>query len=350
MIDNSKKNINWINAVKAICMISVYVIHCQSYYGYWMPGVVNDLITPYYVTAFFFVSGYLLFRKQLSAPMIEQGRSEYAKGGGKDLFKNVVFKIFIPTILFSLIEYVPKHILRGEGLSLHTLLSNTIGGGTYWFTSALVVAELVLLLLLLYRKSNIWFYVTTGLIAAIIGYWLIQIDFHIFGFGRDPWAYRRGLIAIAYLVVGGLYWRYESVLSKVLNIYVVIALLLVYAFIFSDNDHTARASISTMNINWMGYLASLLGCVVLIHLCKLLKPIPFLTFVGQNSLCFYFLSGALPMLVSMVVKRFVGVDHMYGLFLVFIICIVIAYVVTLILNRYLPFVFDLRRLKRKTEK
>ena len=350
MTDNSKKSINWINAVKAICMISIYFVHCEHYYGYWMPGVVTALITPYYVTAFFFVSGYLLFRKQLSAPLIEQGKLEYAKGGGKELFLNVVFKLLIPTILFSLVEYAPKHILRGEGLSLHTLLSNTIGGGTYWFTSALVVAELVLLLLLFSRKSNIWFYVATGLIAALIGYWLVQIDFHLLGFGRDPWAYRRGLIALGYLVIGGLYWRYESVFSKVLNTYVVIVLLIVYAFIFGSKNHMARASISTMDINWVGYLASLLGCVVLIQLCKLLRPIPFLTFIGPNSLCFYFLSGGLPMVVSMVAKRLMGVDNWWGLFLVFIICLCVAYIVTLFLNRYLPFVFDLRRLKRNKVK
>ena len=58
--------------------------------------------------------------------------------------------------------------------------------------------------------------------AALIGYWLIQIDFHLFGYGRDPWAYRRGLIAIGYLIVGGLYWRYERTLSKVLIIYLIL--------------------------------------------------------------------------------------------------------------------------------
>ena len=186
-----------------------------------------------------------------------------------------------------------------------------------------MVSELVLLLFS--RKKNIWFYVATGLIAALIGYWLIQIDFHLFGFGRDPWAYRRGLIALGYLVVGGLYWRYESVLSKVLNIFVVIALFVVYVFIFGFPCHTARASISTMNINWMGYFVSLLGCVVLIQLCKSLKPIPFLTFVGQNSLCFYFLSGGLPMVVSMVVKRFMvlmlgGACYLYFFMHRYILC------------------------------
>ena len=348
MNDNSRKNINWINAVKAICIISVYFIHSQLYYGCWMQRV-NDFIHPYYVNAFFFVSGYLLFRKQLSDTLIGQRMSEFAKGGGKELFQNVFFKLLIPTILFSLVEYVPKHVLRGESLCLHTLLSNTIGGGTFWFTSALVVAEFVLLFLLFSRRSNIWFYVTTGLIVALIGYYLGRIDFHLFGLGRDPWAYRRGFMSVGFLVMGGLYWHYEQILSKVLNIYMVLALLLVYVIIFSDRTHTAKVLISTMDINWMGYLASLLGCMLLIQLCKLLKPISFLTFVGQNSLCFYFHSGALPMLVSMAVKRFVGSDHMLGLFWVFILSISVAYVVTLLLNRYLPFVFDLRKIRRKTE-
>lgn len=311
-----------------------------------MQGV-NDYIHPIYVNGFFFVSGYLLFRKQLSSPLINQSTSQYIIEGGRSLFQNVVFKIMIPTILFSLLEYVPKHILRDEGLSLHTFLSNTIGGGTYWFTSALVVAELVALLLLISRKNYIGFYVVTGLIVAIFGYYLVQIDFHLFGFGRDPWAYRRGLMAIAFIVMGGLYWHYEETFVRVLNKYVVAVLLAAYIIIFSDRSHTAKVLISTMDINWMGYLASLLGCVLLIELCKLLKPNSILTFVGQNSLCFYFLSGGLPMLVSMLVKRFLGDNHLYGLLIVFVLCLSIAYAITFLLNRYLPFVFDLRILKKR---
>jgi len=346
MNDNSRKNINWINAVKAICIILVYFIHSQLYYGCWMQ-VVNDYIHPIYVNAFFFVSGYLLFRKQLNTPLINQKGSQYVIGGGKVFFQNVTFKIIIPTVIFSLIEYVPKHILRGEVLSLHTFLSNTIGGGTYWFTGALTVAELVALLLLFSRKTSIWFYVISGLAVAILGYYLVYIDYHLLGFGRDPWAYRRGLLAIGFLVIGGLYWRYEGSLTKVLNKFVVVLLLFVYVLIFSDRSHTAKVLISTMDINWIGYLSSLLGCVLLVELCKMLKPISILTFIGQYSLCFYFLSGALPMLVSMLVKRFLGTNHIYGLLIVFVFCLSVAYVITYVLNRFFPFLFDLRCLKRR---
>lgn len=78
---NKSKNINWINAVKAISIIAVFLVHCQSYYGYEMKTF-DDFIHPFYVNAFFFISGFLLFRKQLSTPLIEEKSSEYAISGG----------------------------------------------------------------------------------------------------------------------------------------------------------------------------------------------------------------------------------------------------------------------------
>ena len=55
----------WIDNVKALCMIGVFLLHSEAYYGY---GSVQYgiFLTPFYVNAFFFVSGYLLFRKWLN--------------------------------------------------------------------------------------------------------------------------------------------------------------------------------------------------------------------------------------------------------------------------------------------
>lgn len=67
--EKEKKQINkdilWIDYTKAISMILVYLVHSQLYYGYMMDNL-NNFIHPFYVNSFFFVSGYLLFRKQLS--------------------------------------------------------------------------------------------------------------------------------------------------------------------------------------------------------------------------------------------------------------------------------------------
>lgn len=101
-----KKNIQWINHLKAICIIGVFYVHCNQYYGL-QTNVVNNFIHPFYVIAFFFVSGYLLFRKQLSESFINQKIEEYVIGGGKILGTNILWRLIMPTILFSIIEFSP---------------------------------------------------------------------------------------------------------------------------------------------------------------------------------------------------------------------------------------------------
>ena len=73
---SNKKNIIWINTVKALSMIFIYFVHCQLYYGLLFSGL-NQFIYPFYVNVFFFISGYLLFSKELSSPKIEQNRKKY---------------------------------------------------------------------------------------------------------------------------------------------------------------------------------------------------------------------------------------------------------------------------------
>lgn len=77
------KDLNWINAIKAICIITVYLAHAEVYTDYTIITI-NNVFRPFYVNAFFIVSGYLLFRKQLSQTVVEQGLRDYIgfHGGG----------------------------------------------------------------------------------------------------------------------------------------------------------------------------------------------------------------------------------------------------------------------------
>lgn len=54
---------HWIDIIKAICMLGVFLQHTQSYcaspdYAYW--------VKLFYVNAFFFVSGYLFYYNKTS--------------------------------------------------------------------------------------------------------------------------------------------------------------------------------------------------------------------------------------------------------------------------------------------
>ena len=339
---SDNKSINWINAIKAFSIIAVFFAHAQRYYGCSFK-MMNAYINPWYVNSFFFVSGYLLFWKQLSEPKILEDRKSYVKmGSGKTLFFNILFRIIIPSILFSFIEFVPSCLIQGRSIGIGYMLLKTVGGGTYWFTSALVVAELILLLLLLTRKRNVWFYATICFLLGIASLAIVKWSLLKTG----VWAWRQGLIALVFLAMGGLYWKYESRIDKLMRWWFVLLLLAVYVLVILCCKNTSSI-VSTLKIQPLGFLTSAIACLLLVWLCKKLPEVKPLTFIGQNSLGFYFLSGALPITFSLLAHRIMAGNQAWLVPAIWMACLAVAYVAVIIINRWLPWVFDLRLLTRK---
>ena len=347
----NKKDINWINALKALCIIFVFLRHSGNYYGVGL-GWFDGIYLPFYVNAFFFVSGYLLFWKQLSAPKIDETRDIYVIGGGKTLAFNVLFRIVIPSIIFSIIEFFPKKLIKGDEVIASDCFFETLGGCTYWFTSALVVAELLFLLLLFTRRRSIWFYAIPAFLLSALGAWLSKSGFYfIEGHGSFPWQYKHGLICMAYLAMGGIYkWKVESlewsVSTKVKNIGLLLltAIYIAGSVLFKDTLYNGYMT-SMGYITPVGALWSLLASILLIELCKRLPKIGALTFIGQNSLGFYFLSGALPITFGMIANKLLISGSTLMMLAIWITCVLVAYVAVLIINRWLPWLWDLRLLR-----
>lgn len=333
-----KKNIPWINTLKALCIIFVFLRHCERYFGARF-GLFDAVYYPFYVNAFFFVSGYLLFWKQLSSPRILESGSQYLAGGGKTLFFNIVFRIVIPSIIFSIIEFIPASFILGRSIDFSSFFIKTIGGQTYWFTSALVIAELILLVLLLTRRKSIWFYAVIAIPLGALGIYMAQNDITIFS--KNWWAYRQGIIAIMFLAFGGLYWRYERIVRKVLKWWVALILCVAYYAIIVFCKHTDPL-ISTLSIEPWGVVTSLIACVLLVELCRILPVSKVLTFIGQNSIGFYFMSGALPIIFALVMHKLMPESTVWGLLIVFAVCLMVAYLVMKFLTRWMPWLFDLR--------
>lgn len=88
MNDNNgkKQEIHWVNALKALCIIFIYVFHCEFYCKFEL-GAVRLLYLPFFTNAFFFVSGYLLFRKQLSSEIIKLDASSWMSSWGGAIFE-----------------------------------------------------------------------------------------------------------------------------------------------------------------------------------------------------------------------------------------------------------------------
>ena len=334
------KGINWINALKAVCIIFVFLRHSETYYGKDL-GWFDGLFLTFYVNAFFFVSGYLLFWKQLSEPKILEDTEHYLTGGGKVLFLNVLYRIVIPSIIFSIIEFLPSCLIQGREIDVGYALYKTIGGGTYWFTSALAVAELILLALLFTRKRNVWFYAAWCFAFSVAGLIIVHLGI----LKNGIWAWRQGLISLSFIAMGGLYWKYEKKIDKLMKWWFVLPLSLVYVAMSVLMKGYNDPLISTLKIQPLGVVTSAVACLLLVWLCKILPEIKPLTFIGQNSIGFYFLSGALPLTFSIIAHKAVSGNYACLMLTIWAACLVVAYIAVAVINRWFPWLWDLRKVK-----
>lgn len=342
-----KKTILWINYLKAISIIGVYIVHCQLAYGYWNSSL-NNFIHPFYVNAFFFVSGYLLFRKQLSESQIKQERKVWFAGDGKIFLKNILYRLMIPTLLFSIIEFLPSFMFRGREFDVSMFLYKTLGGCTYWFTAALAVAEILTFIMLLTRRKSIWFYFIVGLVLYIMGAFIVSRDYSLFeAWPSLPWQYKHGLYAMIFIVSGGAYWCVENMINKYMNKIILAFMIGIYVVSLLTNPTFFRVLISTLDLNIPGVLLGILATVILIELCKLLPGIKLLNYIGQNTIGFYFMSGALPIVISSLVNKFSLEQSIIGVIVVFSLSMLIALGAVYFINRCLPWLFDLRVLWKK---
>ncbi len=337
-----KKDINWINAVKALCMIMVYVVHGMFYYGVFYHDVALFL-HPVYVNAFFFVSGYLMFRKQLSHPVIDESRAAYLsdEGTGRKTLANIVFRMWIPALLFSFISFIPKKMLKGGTADLGSFLFETFGGGTYWFVSALLVCQIAIVVLLTTRQRSVWFYFVIMSLLALAG----TVALPFYGDSLDYYSYQLAPLCMAFLALGALYWRYESQFGWLHGWHVaVLAAAYVAFFVILSDD--AKVLINMKLFNFTGYIGSVIGCLLMVAVCKQLPQMRLLTFIGTNSIVFYFLSGAVPVVVNVLFKRLSPVPGTADFLLYIVACVALATAITYVIQSFLPFLTDLRMLKK----
>ena len=246
-------------------------------------------------------------------------------------------------VIFSAIEFLPKIAIAHRPFAIEELFVETVGAGTYWFTSALLIAEFLITFLLLTRRKNIWFYVFLLALVSTSGMYLYDIG--IFRLYREPFFVSRGSLACLFLGLGGIYWKYERTFDKIVNRYTILLLLALYIYLGYFSPVVPRFMVSMGDMDALGYIYGFLGSVLLFWFCKRLPELKPVTFIGRNSICFYFMSGALPITLSVIAKRIHPEQTVYMLMLVFALTLFISYLASVVIVRYLPWMLDIRKIK-----
>lgn len=330
------KNIIWINSLKALCMFSVYLVHSEIYYGINTISY-GRILQPFFVSAFFFVNGYLFFRKQLNTvanyKLVDFGKN----------LQIIISRLIIPTIIFASIIYLPKLFFHSKDLSITGYFYDVFGGISFWFTSALAVSQTILIALLILKKNNIWFYFICSVFLFIFALIISYIDRTPF-----PWFYKSGLGAILFITLGGLYQKYEyKIDNKAKSIPATLLIGLYLACMIYDIQYKEFLFIlMDMTFNFQGLIISILGIVVITIICKQLPQLKLLEFIGKHSIVFYFFSGALPASIGFVFQK-IFPDRLYIITLIVaLLSICVGYLMTYIVVNFLPWLTDLRKLKK----
>lgn len=335
-MNDYSKDIEWINALKAVCMFLVYINHSEIYYGTYC-SLFGYIYRPIFVNAFFFISGYLLFKKFFSCINIKNVRT---------LIIRNIYKLIIPTIFFSVLFYFPKKILRGEICDVQSFLCDTIGGGSIWFTAALFVAQFLLLILLL-SKSKLTCMIGSLFMWGIAAY-LVNKHILIWGSETMPWYYKSGMQAVVIMVIGGFFVDMESKCRLYIQRYKwpLILLFLVYAILSCYFHSYIKTALDWQVLNIMGLFVSIIGIFTLIEFVKYLPSCRIINYIGRHSIGFYFFCGSIVNVFAVIGKLIFPNGY------IFVIIIAIsAYLFSLLLvwliNTYLPFIYDLRLIKKR---
>ena len=348
-MEASKKDIVWINTVKALGILLVYFFHTEFYMKMNLTSF-HSLYTPFFTNCFFFVSGYLLLGRQWNSEYLELPFKKWyngiPKGSGKEQVSNILFRIAIPTVIFSSLLFIPKIVLRGEPFQIQLFLHDTIFGGSIWFTCSLAVSQLIIWILLAARIKNKLAYLCISVILTIIAVYFAKDAEGNYGTTDVPWFWKGGFVATIYLVGGGIYHRLEQQIHHYLSkIYILLPTLILYILLALYLNSNVLVSINIGMFNSWGALMSFVSILLVIELCRKVPYNKCIEYIGRHTLVLYFMSGAIPNVLALTITKLLGAN-----ICTYVACSILSFIVaipvTIFVNRYVPFLTDIRKFRK----
>ena len=149
--------------------------------------------------------------------------------------------------------------------------------------------------------------------------------------------------------------EYEKVLDRYLSKPIACAcVVILYLLAISLLYQHSKVLISMNEINILGVAISTTGIIMLIYLCKFIKainkPTNLLNSIGQNTIGFYFVCGAIPKALTIIMPKFLPKANLPYMLLGFFASFILACIVVSLITRFAPFFFDLRNGIKRIQK
>lgn len=336
-----KKRVVWLDNVKLICIFFVMVSHLEC-----TPRIFRLFFTPFFLTAFFFASGYVY----KDTPSF------------KELIKKKARALLVPWFWFGLFNIVTSQILTFNAHAslkeeiIHNLLQVRGYGDRMWFIAALFVAHIPFYFLVKYcdRKKRVIISTIMFILSFVYSFY---VDGNLFPWGTNnlPWHLEYIFVVNFFMVMGYEYKnsdenilkKFDTKLNKVLLLCIYLLLVVLNYYVgFTQSNIFIISTVMTI-------IMQVIGVALCVEAGKILPCNKFFSYVGMNTLIYYGLHGKVESIIEVVLRK-VGI---YGLLcdnaiigivggILIVICVsVLLLIPTWIINRYLPFVTGKKRMK-----
>lgn len=328
-----KKRIIWIDIIKGICMIFIVISHSYP------PEAYVRFYTPFFLTGFFFSSGYTFSAKEsIGSYLLHKMRT-----------------LFLPYWFFGLINAFIAWMLDGDNFKdriLGLLLSINRKNDDLWFIMCLFSVELLfyaLWRLFLEKKNRGYTYAIGGsLILAILGYFIICMKICI------PLQLENALIMLPFMVMGYV-WKYFNLEKKLYGKNIVAICLGIYFTLIITYKNVVNIHAESYANFPVFMISAIIGTFMVALLSQFLENrlgktiyIKCLVFIGQNTFVYYAFQSKVIRLLNVVYEAFhLNInDYIRSLTYAVITCMILAIPAFIITERF-PFLLGRNRKKEK---
>lgn len=322
MIENNTYRLLWVDYMKGICMMAVIMSHIG-----W-PEVYGKIFSPFFLTGFFFVSGYTFNRKN--------NFIQFLRGKIKTLVIPVLSLGSINALLAYWAENKP-FVERIEGL----LVQCPGMWDDLWFVVCLFSMEIMFYGITMLKSLK-------GISACVVALSLVGYGYSISKMESLPWHIENACILMIFLLGGYIVKNTKQgscLLNLLKNYKVLLSLCLIYVLVVCLIDNYP-IDIHLLNYNsWIAFMVTaLMGVVIVLGVSLNLErfmhnPImKYLQFVGQNTLVYYaFQSKAIRLIVLLLSLSGISADG-YGSVLLYTLLVSIVLIApSWLINKYFPF-------------
>lgn len=304
------KRLDWVDVAKGITILLMVAGHTS------IPETISKYIWSFHMPLFFFVSGVFYSEKKYKT--------------FSSLFKRRLFTLLVPYVFFSVVVMLgyygtvywnPKELYLGWN------------GYALWFIPVLFMSEMLLYPFAKYIERPI-IKITIIILMLCLSKLLALLDIYL------PFKIEAVPLACSFLITG-------YTLKKITKKYLSSIWLILIAFLVSValSQILPKTDVAQNEIGWVipNYINAIVGIFFVMQLSRLLLSYSinkfvnqFLLWSGKNTLFILAFSQLFNYWI-LVVLDMVKCPHIIGLLLRYVLLFITIYVVSVILDRYVPF-------------